>query len=287
MDGAFQTWAPTTMQHARFFVAVGTPSGLVVAWPVFVAAITPLTSTRWPNPTWALSGAPSLTPGTLLFTLEGAVAGLVVHTDGQQAVVPWSVVVSEADRLRAAGVREAGRLDVDVQGLSEALREATGAPHGVVVSWVAPAGPAAGHVKVGDVITTVDGQSMASMADWQPRLARLSAGQAVTLILWRAGASVAVSVTALGDAEPARLPLGLRLRTIPRLGVRLDNVAEGSAGSLAGLRTGDILTRVADLDAPTEAQAQRAFQATTVERPLLVAVTRGDAHFVLAMDRRW
>jgi S1-C subfamily serine protease len=280
-------WEPADAPQPRVFAAVTAPSGQVTARPVFVAALTASTSARWASRIWVLGDAPPLTEGSLLFTLEGALAGVVVTLDGRQAVVPWPAVVSEAERVLAAPDAPPGGIDVEVQALTAVLRAATGATHGVVVSWVAPAGPAAALVRVGDVITTVDGQPVSSPAEWAARRDRLAAGQAVTLTLWRAGGAVAVTVLARHDGAPAQLPLGLRLRTVARVGARIESVAPGSAGEHAGLRAGDLLTRVADIDAPTEAQARRAFQTATTERPLLLAVTRGDSHFVLAMDRRW
>jgi hypothetical protein len=284
---SLQTWEPAATVQPRFFAAVTTPSGQVTAVPVFVAAMTASTSARWPSPIWVLNGAPPLAAGAFLFTLEGALAGLVVSLDGVPAVVPWPVVVSEAERVLSAAVDEPGTLDVEVQALTAPLRAATGAPRGVVVSWVAPTGPSADLLRVGDVITDADGEPIASLAEWQAHGDRLSAGQAVTLTVWRGGEAVAVPMVAQSATVPASMPLGLRLRTIARVGVRVESVANASAGHRAGLRAGDVLTRVADVEAPTEAQAQRAFQAATTDRPVLIGVTRGDTHFVLAMERRW
>lgn len=286
VSATLQTWAPIAAPQPRFFVAVETPSGEVVARPVFVAAMTSTASPGWPSPSWLLPGAPPMAPGTMLFTLEGALAGVIVRHDSQQALVPWPVVASEAQRLLTTGDAAAGYLDIDVQVLTEPLRAATRSQQGVLVSWVAPSGAAAGLVKVGDVIAGVDGQAVASVADWEPRIDRLSAGQSVTLDVWRGDAAVAVPVVARGEPAPAAL-LGLRLRTVAGAGARIERVADGSAGQRAGLRAGDLLTRVGDVDVPTEAEARRAFDTATADRPLLVAVTRGDVHFVLAMDRDW
>jgi S1-C subfamily serine protease len=280
-------WEPTATAQSRFFAAVRVPSGQVVAQPVFVGGMTLATSSRWPNPVWALHGTPSLETGTLVFTLEGALAGVVVDSDGPPLLVPASGVIREAERVLSAGAHEAGRLDVEVQPLSAALKAATGAPQGVVVSWTVPSGASADHLKVGDVIAAIDGAAIASIADWEARLDRIAAGQTVTLSVWRLGAAVAVPLIARSDQQAERLPLGLQLRTVPRTGAAIRSVVAQSAAHRAGLRSGDVLTRIDTLDAPTAVQAERAFRMATTGRPLLIGVTRGETHFVIAMDRRW
>jgi S1-C subfamily serine protease len=280
-------WEAAATSQSRFVVAVTVPSGQVVARPLFVAAIDSARSPRWPSPIWTLRGVPPIAPGTLIFTLEGALAGVIVNLDSQPVLVPPSVVMSEAERVLSVGDQDAGLLDLDVQALSGPLQAATGAPSGVVISGVSPSGPSAGHLKVGDVILDVDGVSIASIAEWDARLDRILAGQVVALTVWRAGERVTMSVVARGDEPPPRLPLGLQLRTMPRLGARIERALEGGAAHRAGLRNGDVLTRVGNVDAPTAAQAERALRTAPPERPLLVGVTRGETHFVVAMDRRW
>lgn len=282
-----QVWEPTAASPSRFFVAVSAPAGQVVARPIFVAAIASAASSRWPAAVWALHGSPAIAPGTLLFTFEGVLAGLIVDLEGQPALVPSSLVKSEAERVLATGTHEAGRLHLEVQTLTDPLKAATGAANGVVISWVEPSGPAAGLVRVGDVIAEVNGAPLTSIADWESRLDRVSVGQPVALTLWRGAERVTVTILASGEGPPAPVPLGLRLRTLARIGARIEGVAERSAAQRAGLRAGDVLTRVGDLDAPTAAQAAREFRTTTAERPLLLGVTRGDTHVVMAMDRRW
>ncbi len=286
-NGGPSVWEPGAPFQSRFFVAVSAPSGQVVAQPFFVATLVHAVSPRWPAPVWTLHGGALVAPGTLLFTLEGALAGLVVDLDGHTGLVPPSVVMGEAERILAAGDSEAGRLDFEVLPLTDALKAATGATAGVVVSRIAPSGPAAGLLRIGDVITDVGGEPVISIAYWQSRLDRVTAEQPVALTLWREGSRVPVTVVARGDALPVRLPLGLRLRTLPRLGARIETVAEGSAAQRAGLRTGDVLTRVGDVDSPTAVQANRAFNRATSDRPLLLGITRGETHLVMAMDRRW
>ncbi len=286
--GSVPFWEPIGTAQSTFFVAVRVASGHVVARPIFVSALVASPNPRWPNPVFALAGTSAIEPGTLLFTLEGALAGLVAGTDGPPILVPASMVVREAERvLSAAATQQPGRLDIDVQPLSNALMAATGAPQGVVVSWVSLTGPIPPSLKVGDVIIEVSGAPISSLDDWRASLDRISAGQSVPLTVWRTGERSAVTLVAGGDEPADRIPLGLQLRTLPATGASIRHIVAHGAADRAGLRRGDVLTRIGDLDAPTAVQAERAFRAATTERPLLLGVTRGETHFVLAMERRW
>ena len=64
--------------------------------------------------------------------------------------------------------------------------------------------------------------------------------------------------------------------------VRLE---QGSAAHRAGLALGDVITLVADVSAPTPAQVMRSYSSMAQGQRIMVAVTRGETHFVTALDR--
>ena len=78
--------------------------------------------------------------------------------------------------------------------------------------------------------------------------------------------------------------LGLIMRQV-REGTEVLRVAEGSAGARAGLRSRDVITRINEEPEPSPSQIARAFAQLRPERPLLAAVTRGDSHYILAIER--
>ena len=63
----------------------------------------------------------------------------------------------------------------------------TGAPSGVVVTWVDRDGAAKGQLMVGDVIEAVDGRKLETRQHWDVRMARLTEGETVTLRARRQG----------------------------------------------------------------------------------------------------
>jgi C-terminal processing protease CtpA/Prc len=140
------------------------------------------------------------------------------------------------------------------------------------------------------VIEAIDNTPVPTPEHWAVHMDRLSAGQPVTLQLRRASSLQAsspqeVTITAQPLPPPADRPLGLKMRTVARVGAEVLSVAPASAAERAGLLAGDIVTRAGDRDAPTAAELMDAFK-ESADRPLLVAVTRGATHHVLALEPR-
>jgi len=86
-------------------------------------------------------------------------------------------------------------------------------------------------------------------------------------------------------AQPASRPLGLTLRARTRIGAEVIRVEPASAAHQAGLSVGDVITLVADVSAPTPTQVTRSFASVGPGQRVIVAVTRGDAHFVTTLER--
>ncbi|MBI3262959.1 MAG: PDZ domain-containing protein, partial [Acidobacteria bacterium] len=159
---------------------------------------------------------------------------------------------------------------------------------GVVVTWVDPRGPAADKLVVTDLIETIADEVVATLEHWETRLARLAAGDSLVLRVRRRGEVREVHLTADGalPTQSAAHLLGLTMRAIPRIGVEIVRVDPGSAAARAGIEAGDVMTLIGEIERPTPVQVTRAFLATPEDRPLLVGVTRGDRHRVLALGKR-
>jgi S1-C subfamily serine protease len=162
----------------------------------------------------------------------------------------------------------------------------TAASVGVVVAWVDPDGASSEQLMVGDVIEAVDGRALITRPHWDARVARLAVGETLALRVRRRDAIQEVAVVASAPPEPpATRSLGLTLRGRATIGADVVRLERGSAAERAGLAIGDVITRIADVAAPTPAQVVRSFAAIDQGGRVLVAVTRGDTHLVTTMER--
>jgi hypothetical protein len=273
-------------ESARVLVAAGASGGTVTLRPLLLDALVTVDDPIWGGPVWALPEHMQVEPGTFLFSMDGAVVGVTTRSERADAIVPIGIVSSLVDQLVADPTRGAGRVGIDVEPLTSALAVATGVPRGLVVTWVDPSGSASDLLKPADVIVSLDGSGDLSLATWAARMERLKAGQTVVMMLRRGGQDVEVRVTASdGSAGAARREqlLGLTMRIVPRVGVQVTGVAAQSAAARAGLEIGDVLTRFGVIEQPTIRQIVRAY--SSADRPLVAAVTRGERHLVVAVEK--
>ena len=281
-----EPWTPRRLQQARYLLASDISGVGVSLRPAFVGSLDPIDSAMWPERVWGVPGNTGLTAGSFLFTPNAELVGMVVTHGARLAVVPGATVLAEAERLLATPPGPGGTLGVEVQDLTQPVASLTGAPAGVVVTWVDKDGPARGQLVVGDVIEAVDGQPLEARQHWDVRALRASVGEVLTLRVRRRGELREVPLTAsAAAARPASRALGLTLRERPRIGAEVVRVDPSSAAERSGLRAGDVITLVADLPAPTPGQLTRSFAAIGPGQRVLVGFTRGAAHHVTTLER--
>lgn len=279
-------WSPRRFQQPRYLMASDVSSERVSLRPVFIGSLDPVESPVWPEPIWLVPTHTDLTHGTFVFSSNGELAGLVVRHGAEHAIVPGEVLLAEADRLLKRDHQPAGDIGVRVQSLTPDVASATGARAGVVVAWVDQNGPAAGKLTTADVIEAADGQPMTTPQHWQVRLARLAAGETLTLRVRRASAVQQVQIVAPAlVARPATQSLGLTMRRLPGLGAEIVRVQQASAADRAGLRSGDVISFIEGITAPTPAQVRAVFASARDGQPVLLGRMRGDTHDVMTLAR--
>jgi PDZ domain-containing protein len=279
-------WTPRRPQQSRYLFASDVSLDGVSLRPVFVGSLDPIDSPLWSEPLWAVPGRTDLAPGSFLFTGGTELAGLVIAHGGGLAIVPGEAVLAEADRLLARPPGPAGTTGIEVQDLTQPVASVTGAPGGVVVTWVDADGAGTGQLMAGDVIEAVNGRTLVTRQHWDVRVARLSVGETLTFRVRRRGElREVVLVASAPAAQPASRSLGLTLRGRTKIGADVVRVERASAADRAGLTVGDVITLVADISAPTPAQVMRSFASVRQGQRVLVVVTRGDAHFVTTFER--
>ena len=279
-------WTPGRLDQPRYFFATGVAPTGVSLRPVFVGSLYPIDSPLWNAPLWMLPAGTNLAPGALLFTTDAALAGLVIAHDREVAIVPGTSLLTEADRLIESPPAFGGTIGIGVQGLTPPIAAISGAQSGVVVTSVDDDRLPADELRAGDVIEAIDGQAVPSRQHWDARVARVAPGETLVLRVRRGGELQDVKIVAAAPDTPTDSgQLGLTLRESARVGTVVVRVVPGSAAARAGLAAGDVITLVADIAAPSPAQVMRAFASASEGQPVMIAVTRGTAHFVTTLAR--
>ncbi len=126
--------------------------------------------------------------GGPLFDMRGHIVGLntAVSAEGQGIgfAIPWPIVRDALPRLKQGGQVSRSWLGVFVRP----AEEFAGAPGGVVVSGVVDDSPAAlGGLRAGDVIVSLDGRAVRSVAEFRLQVAAGVTGRDMPVDVARAG----------------------------------------------------------------------------------------------------
>jgi serine protease Do len=228
--------------------------------------------------------------------------------------IPATQVQKIADALKDDGHVTRGWLGVQIQEIDKDLAENLGmdTAKGAMVANVVAGSPAEhAHVKVGDVITAIDGQVVDSPKSLSRLIADANPNRKVRITVLRGGDEKHLSVQ-LGEAdEPATLAandgngrdnpasaekLGLSLTPLTatireQLGIDDDvtglvvaGVDPGSPASLKGIRRGDVILSVdgKNLDSFSDFEAAVA-SARAPEHSVRMLVRRGDNQRFVAL----
>lgn len=280
-------WSPQRLDKPQYVVVSSpSPGGSMSLRPAFIGSLTPVETPGWIGPVWALPSDADVAPGTFLFTDNAELVGAVARYEDGLAVVPGKMLWAAAEDLLKQPPKIHVDLGIDVEALTPRLSLAGGAEAGVVITRIDPNSVVAGQLKAGDVIQAVDDVSIPTPEHWRVRTARLGAGDTIAIRVLRGGAQRELLVVA---ETPARVPpssmLGLTMRPIARVGAAIERVDPGSAAEAAGVEVGDVITAIGDTMGPSAAQVRTAFASTRPGDLLILTITRGAAHRVVALQR--
>nr|WP_299241929.1 DegQ family serine endoprotease [uncultured Halomonas sp.] len=217
--------------------------------------------------------------GGPLFNLEGQVVGInsQIFTRsggfmGLSFAIPINVAMDIADQLRDDGRVSRGWLGVVIQPVSKDLAESFGmdGPEGALIADVAPDAPAAkAGLKAGDIVLSVDGETVERSATLPRLVGRVDPGNDAELEILRNGKRITKTVT-VGDWPEEGMPmassggkgdprtrLGVTVASLSdeqlesldlSSGVRVEQVAPDSVAASAGVRPGDIIVSLDQQD---------------------------------------
>lgn len=211
--------------------------------------------------------------GGPLFDLQGKVIGInsqiYSRTGGFMGLsfaIPIEVAMDVIDQLKNKGEVSRGWLGVYIQEVTHELAESFGLkkPVGALVSQVIQGSPAEKYgIRAGDVILSFNGKPIRDSFNLPPLVGRVPVGEKARVELLREGErkTLDLVIEQLPEEEPMasrgkpsssssnRLGIDVSDLSQPQLdelgrGVRVQNVAPGSIGQQAGLRSGDIILQI-------------------------------------------
>jgi|TARA_B110000090_G_scaffold5732_1_gene5985 serine protease Do len=219
--------------------------------------------------------------GGPLFNLDGQVVGInsqIYSPTGGSVGLSFSIPVSIASnvvaQLRENGKVKRGFLGVGISDVNKSLAEAMGlpSPMGAGINSVMPGSAADdGGILPGDIIVSVNGQSILRSGDLPHIVGLIEPGKSIKIVVYREGKQkkLTVKVGALEGDEDALASrsedadrLGItavaaeqsQLRSLRlRGGIVVSEVSADSPADVAGLRVDDIIvqlgySRIDDLD---------------------------------------
>jgi serine protease Do len=223
---------------------------------------------------------------------------------GVSFAIPMDEAMRVADQLRATGRVVRGRIGVQIGEVTKDVAESLGLGKatGALVRSVEEGGPAAAAgVEPGDIITRFDGKTVERSSDLPRLVGGTKPGNKSTIQVFRRGSTRDLNV-AVAEIEPERTrrvaapenkpapsagaatsSLGLTLANLSdeqkrelkvKGGVRVEAV--DGAAARAGLREGDVLLAVGNVDISDTKQFEAALSKLDKTKPINVLFRRGD-----------
>ncbi len=252
--------------------------------------------------------------GGPLFNLDGEVVGInsQIYTRsggfmGVSFAIPVDVALDVVDQLKAHGKVSRGWLGVVIQEVNRDLAESFGLdkPSGALVARVMEGGPAAkAGLHEGDVILEFNGQHVDLSADLPHYVGRTRPGSEAQLVVMRNGKRETLNIVVgeLADLNEGQVPTAAPGQApVPsRIGVVVEELADpiqqragvdhgvrvvesSGPAAEAGIREGDIITRLNNQEIDSPATLAKVVDALTPGRSVPVLIVRGQAPTFLAL----
>jgi len=253
--------------------------------------------------------------GGALVNTRGELIGIntAIITGGGGGVgfaIPIDMARSVMDQIVKSGRVTRGYIGVGIQEVTPDLAKAFGvsSSEGALIGSVAPDGPGAkADLQKGDIITSLNDQTISDYRDLRLRISQMAPGTTVRLVILRAGQKREVAVTlaeypekaeAMAGPAPAENAMeGVQVETLTPDIARQLNLSPNARGVIitdidpdgpsaeAGLQRGDIIQEV-DRKAVSNMNEFQTAVREAGKKPLLLLVNRGgNTRFVVIPAR--
>jgi serine protease Do len=247
--------------------------------------------------------------GGPLINMRGEVVGInsqIYSRSGGYMGISFAIPIDEAARvveqLRTAGRVIRGRIGVVIDQVTKDVAESIGLgkPAGALVRSVESGGPAEkAGVEAGDIITKVDGRSVDKSGDLPRIVGAMKPGSRTSVQVFRRGNYRDLNVVVAEFEErprrvaereppkaqqPSAMALGMTVSDLTEAqkresrlknGVRVESV--DGAAARAGIREGDIVTTVDNVEITTAKQFESVVAKLDRKRAVTMLVRRGEA----------
>jgi serine protease Do len=252
--------------------------------------------------------------GGPLVNLDGEVVGIntaIFSRSGGYMGIGFAIPINMAKEIRSQliehGKVRRGRLGVFIQEMTTDLAESFGLEktEGILITEVIAGSPAAdAELKQGDIILSIDGDSIDKVANFRNRIALTTPETTIRLTILRDGQreTVKVKLGNLDNDETQQAKgiddskLGLSLQELtPELAERLNYenetgvlvaaVENGSLAERAGIRRGNLIQEIDRQKITSVNQAQKLLKAKQPAHLLLVKQGQGSLYIALRADK--
>lgn len=303
---------PAKLRVGDWVLAIGSPFGFDYS---ATAGIVSAKARALPNEAYVpfIQTDVAINPGNSggpLFNADGEVVGInsqiYSRSGGFMGVsfaIPVDVAMDVVGQLRDKGKVSRGYLGVSIQEVTKDLADAFGLqrPAGALIASVEPGSPAdkAGF-KQGDVVTQFDGKMINLSAELPQAIGRAKVGSTYAATVFRDKKELQLQVkiepmpiehvAAEKPGAPDLSRLGVTLRDLQddekaqlkiKGGAMVVRVAEGTAAD-AGLRAGDVITRLATTSIHSAREFVTAARKLTADQSVAVTILRHGNGQILA-----
>ncbi len=202
--------------------------------------------------------------GGALLNLNGELIGIntaILSSQGGSMGIGFAIPINMAKNLSKqlieSGQVKRGLLGIRGSEMTSDLAKAfkLDSQRGAFVNEVLPdSGAAKAGIKSGDVVVSLEGQTLSSFAELRAKVGSLGPGAVVKLGILRGGKAMDVNVTlgaspevavALDTINPALTGLTLsNVESKTGKGVQVDDVVKGSPADQVGFQTGDVIVGI-------------------------------------------
>ena len=248
--------------------------------------------------------------GGPLINMRGEVVGInsqIYSRSGGSMGISFAIPMDEAvrvsEQLRVSGRVSRGRIGVQIDQVTKEVAESIGLgkAQGALVRAVEPGAPAEkAGVEAGDIIVKFEGKAVEKSSDLPRMVGSTKPGTRSTLTVFRRGAykDLMVTIAEIEADKPARKAnepeekpktssagqaLGMAVSDLTEAqkkelklkgGVRVDSVADAAAR--AGLREGDVLVAIANVEVNTVKEFEAAVAKLDKSKAINVLFRRGE-----------